>query len=361
MKLPKLPKLLAFLSRCKAALKAGLPNKKVVLFGLIALLIAGGVFFVFKKNKPKSDESPQAAKFQTASEEIAKDSDNDGLKDWEEVLWKTNPKNPDTDGDGTSDSQEIKENRNPLAKGPDDKLSKESGTGGENSSLSPESSLTLTEVMGRQFLSQYLLLKEEKGGGEISETDKNALLESFMGGFGQLASSENFENRNNRYTQSDIKLSAISDENSIKEYGNGLALILKKYFDPIPESEMTVLKKALALQSEAEIKKLGPIADAYRDSAKEALSLKAPPNYSDFHLALINEFYNIAEELDALEKTFSDPAQSMLALKQYHEDSLVAYFILININAYFSTFKVVFNPGEPGEYFKVYLPEENNT
>ena len=319
------------------------------------------------KEIPRSDlgEKTLGQKTETQklkTEEITKDSDNDGLKDWEEILWKTSPQNPDTDKDGTPDGQEIKENRNPVVAGPDDKLTKESGANVEKSLSSPESSLTLTEVMGRQFLNQYLILKEEKGGGEISEADKNALLESFMGGFGQLANSENFEHNKGRYTESDINLAAVSDENSIREYGNGLALILKKYFDPIPDSEMTVLKRAMALQSENEIKKLETFANAYRDSAKEALSLRVPPNYADFHLALINEFDAISKELDTLGKTFSDPAQSILALQQYQKSSTAAYLILVNINAYFSTFKVVFNPGEPGEYFKNnYLPEENNT
>lgn len=360
--MPKLPKLLAFLFR----LRTVLPNKKFVLFGLITLLIAGGIFIFLKNGTVKTENDKSSGKTltqkteieKTKTEEINRDSDNDGLKDWEEVLWKTNPQNPDTDNDGTKDGQEIKENRNPLAKGPDDQLSKVPGTNGENSILSPESPLTLTEVMGRQFLSEYLSLKDEKGG-EISEADKNALLESFMGGFGQLAASENLENKGGRYTESDVKLANDSSENSIREYGNGLALILKKYFDPIPEDEVTVLKRAVALQSEKELKKLKPLADAYRDSAKEALSLKAPPNYADFHLAIVNEFDNIAKELDTLGKTFEDPAGAMLAMKQYQEKALVTYFILVNINAYFSTHNVVFNPGEPGEYFKIFLPEEN--
>lgn len=48
------------------------------------------------------------------------DTDNDGLKDWEEDLYKTDPLNPDTDNDGYLDGEEINSGHNPLVKGPDD-------------------------------------------------------------------------------------------------------------------------------------------------------------------------------------------------------------------------------------------------
>jgi len=49
-----------------------------------------------------------------------KDSDNDGLKDWEEELYKTSPYDPDTDGDGYLDGEEINSGHNPLVKAPGD-------------------------------------------------------------------------------------------------------------------------------------------------------------------------------------------------------------------------------------------------
>ncbi|KKR21815.1 MAG: hypothetical protein UT48_C0003G0023 [Parcubacteria group bacterium GW2011_GWE2_39_37] len=45
------------------------------------------------------------------------DSDRDGLLDKEELVWGTDPFNPDTDGDGMNDGDEIKAGRNPLGKG----------------------------------------------------------------------------------------------------------------------------------------------------------------------------------------------------------------------------------------------------
>ncbi len=47
-----------------------------------------------------------------------KDSDNDGLSDYEEVnVYGTDPNNPDTDKDGVSDGNEVKMGRNPRGSG----------------------------------------------------------------------------------------------------------------------------------------------------------------------------------------------------------------------------------------------------
>lgn len=48
------------------------------------------------------------------SEDLEKDSDNDGLPDYVEVLLGTDPKNPDSDGDGIKDGDEIEKDSDPL-------------------------------------------------------------------------------------------------------------------------------------------------------------------------------------------------------------------------------------------------------
>lgn len=49
---------------------------------------------------------------------VFKDSDCDGLSDYEEKnIYCTDPNNPDTDGDGVKDGNEVKQGRNPLGSG----------------------------------------------------------------------------------------------------------------------------------------------------------------------------------------------------------------------------------------------------
>ncbi|MBI2037869.1 MAG: hypothetical protein HYT15_02970 [Candidatus Magasanikbacteria bacterium] len=98
-------------------------NKKILIFLIILLLIAGGIFlvktfFVIKVNVPRNQNNNQAvnpnidmAKQQEFDEMIkqtaASDQDLDGLPDTEESKYKTNPLSSDTDNDGLTDWQEI--------------------------------------------------------------------------------------------------------------------------------------------------------------------------------------------------------------------------------------------------------------
>jgi hypothetical protein len=54
--------------------------------------------------------------------EAFKDSDQDGLSDWQEVILGTNPLNPDTDGDGYLDGIEYRSGFDPKKPGPADKI-----------------------------------------------------------------------------------------------------------------------------------------------------------------------------------------------------------------------------------------------
>ena len=100
------------------------PKIPFIVIILAVVLIIGGVIFVLKYS---SRESLLGIKFGSKnskiSEENFKDSDNDGLRDWEEELFGTDPLNPDTDGDGYLDGEEVNSGHNPLVKAPGDNLS----------------------------------------------------------------------------------------------------------------------------------------------------------------------------------------------------------------------------------------------
>ena len=59
-------------------------------------------------------------KIAASSTPISFDADSDGLLDWEEALWGTNPKLADSDHDGTPDGEEVRLKRDPKKAGPND-------------------------------------------------------------------------------------------------------------------------------------------------------------------------------------------------------------------------------------------------
>lgn len=78
------------------------------------------IFFQDKKGRIKILKSALTTKlfpsleWNTEKEISQSDSDLDGLSDYEENLYGTNPDSFDTDGDGTSDYEEIEKGFNPL-------------------------------------------------------------------------------------------------------------------------------------------------------------------------------------------------------------------------------------------------------
>ncbi len=93
-------------------------NNKIPLISIILgiTLIIGGGIFVWKYS------GEQALFGQNELKQNFKDSDNDGLMDWEEQLYGTDLNNPDTDGDGYLDGEEVDSGHNPLVEAPGDRL-----------------------------------------------------------------------------------------------------------------------------------------------------------------------------------------------------------------------------------------------
>jgi hypothetical protein len=90
--------------------KSKIPSLIII---IAIVLIIGGLVLIWKHSDEKQTK---------ISQENFKDSDNDGLRDWEEELFHTDPRNPDTDGDGYLDGEEVDSGYNPLIKSPGDKL-----------------------------------------------------------------------------------------------------------------------------------------------------------------------------------------------------------------------------------------------
>lgn len=90
-------------------------RNNVVFIAVIILLVV--IVIVVRKNIKKQEVNPEndrSIAVNQTEDLYARDSDNDGLKDWEEVLWNTDPNIADTNGNGVSDGEEVRLGRNPI-------------------------------------------------------------------------------------------------------------------------------------------------------------------------------------------------------------------------------------------------------
>lgn len=69
---------------------------------------------------PAAEQAPEQQNQEALSD--TGDDDNDGLSNSDELIWGTDPNNPDTDGDGYLDGEEVAANHDPNKPAPDDLL-----------------------------------------------------------------------------------------------------------------------------------------------------------------------------------------------------------------------------------------------
>lgn len=98
------------------------------------------------------------------------DSDKDGLADWEEVLWSTDPYNSDTDGDGITDSDELFSSEDTLSTN----LGSEN-TSDENADLQNDNTpQTSTEVLAKDIFSSYMYSLQK--GTKLSPEEQEVMI-----------------------------------------------------------------------------------------------------------------------------------------------------------------------------------------
>ncbi|MCG2695276.1 thrombospondin type 3 repeat-containing protein [Candidatus Parcubacteria bacterium] len=282
-----------------------LPSKRLILFFGVIIVLIIGIFLIFQiKNKRKvlynSDNKDlvitQKILIKKASE---KDSDNDGLKDWEENLWKTDPNNPDSDGDGTNDNEEILQNRDPLKAGPDDLI--------QNKTEKEIKYETETEKVAKGVLAGYLFLKQNNS---LTDENQEKLLSS-------IVDNSFFSGKeSNDYNLSDLKIISDSKE-SFEIYKKELLNVLYKYLGQ--KNDLVVLKKIIDTKNIDDLKLLEESVRRNYQMQKEILNLSVPNQLAVNHLKIVNLIGRIARDINEMTFIFNDPMKALIGIKDYLE------------------------------------------
>ena len=322
---------------------AYLPNKKILfLFIFILLIFAGWFYFSDYKNKQiqyiaEQEKSPLFVAMDQTSQ-LDKDTDADGLKDWEELLWKTDSSKADTDSDGTNDNEEITLNRNPLKAGPNDKISDKEDLVAQEKAVSDSNQNTLTAAYARKFLTEYMTLKQQKG--ELTDLDKQNLVQSFMDNIEPLTVVD-------QYSAADIKTIADTSD-SVKKYAEEM----KKLFIDEKQglvSEPEVFKALMKNIQEGadfhkDIESLNYSIGKYEELIKKMTGMFVPKELSKNHLEAINGFNNTKIAIKNMTLASTDPVKAVTGRKLYDIELKRAYDALVDMQTVFDSYKIyVFN------------------
>ncbi|MBX4211067.1 hypothetical protein KW783_03805 [Candidatus Parcubacteria bacterium] len=269
------------------------------------------------------------------------DSDSDGLKDWEESLWQTDPHKADTDGDSTKDGAEVAAGRNPVVKGPHDQLEITNKTATPaNDDNSPK---TITDAFSRQFFARYLELK--KSGVAITpEVETNLIKELLNQGY--------FAPDGKLYANYDLTVNRALNADSadaIFAYGNAVGKILLKYAPKKgTENEYVILERSFNDENEKEVDKLAEHVSDYERTVRDLLKVPTPPSATSLHLAFINATARVLDSIRAMKNLYKDPVASYGNVAKYPENIDALANSIKDLKSYFFEKDVTFQQADPG-------------
>ncbi len=155
-----------------------------------------------------------------------------------------------------------------------------------------------------------------------------------------------------KYIFKDINVAKAESRDSIKDYGNNLALILK---DMITSYSMKTDLSGVAdfLKSE-NIKSLDPVTNDYKKidaKLKKLLAISVPLSASTYHIITVNQVAAYRDNLYNLSQIVADPLRARISFEKYAEISISTLNLYKDLSKYFDMKNIVFSSKEAGYVF----------
>lgn len=276
--------------------KAGLGLAVFALMGL-------GVFFLQKKENPAPlATSPVLLLREDQIKKLNQDEDGDGLKDWEEAIFRTDKANPDTDGDGTNDGEEVNKGRDPLVPGPNDFI-----TPKQEAKKSALSAPNITNDFAEKFLRAPLAQIISGGQPTVDPSAVEAYTERLLNR-SVLASAP-------QITGGEIKTGVNDAPEAIQEYFHSFSAIFLS-LKARGKNEIDVVTQAFQSQEYEPLANLAAYDTAYEKAVLQLKTLAAPPSLKEFHVSIINYLLKFKLSVAMIKNAESDPIQAMLAINE---------------------------------------------
>jgi len=290
-----------------------LPSKKFI-YSIIILVILGVLFFIISgliSKKNHFSASNKKNQLQTGNltinDLLKKDSDGDGVADWEEALWGTDLNNKASFNE-TPDAIYIKNKRDELKLASGDNLNQNNGT------------LSETDKFAREFFASLSAMKQS---GQI---DKNAI-NNVSASLGQKIVDPMLLDK---YSIKDIKIDENDGIDRQKIYYQNAAKLFEGYKKNGVGNELEMVSNIVVASSGVEndpdsASKLEEIANLYQEFAQKVTEIPVPESLIKYHIEIINDANNTGIAVSNMAKVVDDPIVGLSGLSQYqkYSDELV--------------------------------------
>ena len=299
------------------------PSPKVLAFLIIVVLLTTTTIVSSKflpnlaKNKSGADQVNLTIKNNLDKQLDPKDTDGDGLPDWQEEIWGSDKNNPDTDGDGTTDGKEVNENRNPTVAGPDDKI-----------------------LSDREIALQYVPGKTDPDS-VTSILSKNLLLR-----LAQLEQSGQYNAQNGDELATGLVDQTLSEVQIPDKYPTNVFLTFEsKEVTKLEEYKNKILEiqKNELMKIDPNKQDLDPIIDSFKNIAFQMSVIGVPKDLLAVHAKIANGYYIAAEALINLKMSDNDPILGILSIPIYKKVSEEQPVLYQQVQNYLEDNGIIFN------------------
>ncbi len=310
-----------------------LPSKKFIYVLSIAIgvvIIAILINFI-KPSISKYNSNKLNTEQEKISAAMEVDSDSDGLEDWKENLYGTDPKNKDSDNDGTSDFEEIAQNRDPLkantakeGQEPNDKIDpaiveKQTKTMEEYENLSE------MDKFSRNLVSN--IIASQPSSGKMDTDTINSIVAKALAELPQ-------KNYTATTKIEDLNLQTTDSSNAsqkMKEYASNFYVESTKII-PILGNDLSLINSYISNSDTKSKNELIKLISKYQESVDRFIKMPVPVSIGvydvSYHLRVINDL----EKIIAIDKDIinsdSNSLGTIVALSAYNtiNQDLVSVF-----------------------------------
>lgn len=308
-----------------------LPSKRV---GALIIIVCAtiAVVIIAQNNTPSAPSGVFLTGTTPRPESEERDTDGDGLKDWEEDLWGFSKNNPDTDGDGIGDAEEA-ENERVLNAQKEAEL-----IDAVLVNLSSDTNLSRSDILARTLVEEVIAFQSAgiSLDGNTSNSIAQKLVDSLSGGVVINPPV---------ITPAQIKAVAESPE-TLRSYGNAVGSVIGG--TPTAETnELIVLAQLGQTSDYSTLEQLSTVKASYRTMVNQLMTVSVPTGLVGAHADFINAMLATSETFDTLAKIEDDPLASIVGIQAYVQFSSNMATSFDKIQSYLNA-RVVFDKSEPG-------------
>lgn len=290
-----------------------LKNKKATLIvGAIVFLVV--IFFLKSGSSYKSTASQQAMLAYgnlPVQDLVSKDTDGDGVPDWQENLMGTDPTKKETTA-GIPDKVAIQKIEDSNK---DNSVDISGGTTGSSGKL------TQTDKFSQELFTTVATLNQT---GPVDQTTVDKISASLV---------DRIKNYSVKkiYSASDLNISSDNSLTTVKNYNNKMGVINNAY--PII-NPADVLKAAITESGDFDssvLSQLNPYTKQTQGIINGMLKIKVPQEFAQAHLNVINAFEKVTENLSDVQLIDTDSVVALGATSQYDDNNTALDSAIFNL------------------------------